>query len=617
MPMLAPFPRPRWRAALTTSLVTTLLMAGGVWAQAATPNAAGAPSTRPKVPENSNLDAPLFYQLLIGELELRGGEAGNAFEVLLDAARRTRDEELFRRAVDIALQARAGEQALVATQAWRSARPESLDALRYQVQLLTALNRLADVGEPLRTLLAQTTVVEQPGLIASMPRFFQRTTDRRAVAALFDEVLKDFAAAPGTRTASLVALGRVWFSAGDVPRALQFARDALAADPAASGPALLALEMLPGTADAERVVTDYLKNPKAEPAVRLAYVQVLTAAQRYADAVAQLEAATREQPSNAAPWLTLGALQLELNEPKRAEAALLRYVELRQASPASPAEPAEADDTTEGETPTPPDARPAADEGGLVQAWLLLAQAAEQRGDLKAAETWLAKVDSPQRALEVQARRAGMLARQGQVREARELIRRTPERQPEDARSKLLAESQVLRDVKQWNEARAVLASANDRFPNDPDLLYEQAMVDEKLNRVDDMERLLRKVIQIKPDHQHAYNALGYSLADRNTRLPEARQLIAKALEMAPGDPFITDSLGWAEYRLGNRAEALRLLRAAYAARPDVEIAAHLGEVLWSAGEHDEARRVWGAARSRDAGNEVLKETLARLKVDL
>ena len=135
-----------------------------------------------------------------------------------------------------------------------------------------------------------------------------------------------------------------------------------------------------------------------------------------------------------------------------------------------------------------------------------------------------------------------------------------------------------------------MLAQANQQFPDDVDLLYEQAMMDEKLDRVDEMERLLRRVIALKPDHHHAYNALGYSFAERKVRLPEARALIKKALELSPGEPFITDSLGWVEYRLGNRDEALRLLRGAYQSRPDPEIAAHLGEVLWAAGQIDEAR---------------------------
>jgi Flp pilus assembly protein TadD len=131
------------------------------------------------------------------------------------------------------------------------------------------------------------------------------------------------------------------------------------------------------------------------------------------------------------------------------------------------------------------------------------------------------------------------------------------------------------------------------------------------------MERLLRRVIELKPDYHHAYNALGYSLADRGQRLPEAKALIEKALQLSPGEPFITDSMGWVEYRMGNRKAALEYLRKAYSARPDIEIAAHLGEVLWVDGQRDEARKVLRDAQRRDAKNEVLTEMLARLKVDL
>jgi tetratricopeptide (TPR) repeat protein len=247
----------------------------------------------------------------------------------------------------------------------------------------------------------------------------------------------------------------------------------------------------------------------------------------------------------------------------------------------------------------------------------MLAQSAEQRGDFQAAEAWLAKVDDPRRALEVQTRRASILARQGQLEKARELIRLAPERSAEDLRAKFVAEATVLREVKHWREAFDVLGQANERFPDDTGLMYEQAMMAEKIDRLDEMERLLRRVIELKPDDAHAHNALGYSLADRSQRLPEARVLIQRALELSPGDPFITDSLGWVEFRLGNAEEALRLLRRAYAARPDPEIAAHLGEVLWALDQRDEARRIWLEAKGRDATNDVLRETLARLRVDL
>ena len=603
--------RSRWRFALVPLLAALLGTPLGSLAQ--TPAAApakAAPATPPEVPVNSAMDDRLFYQLLIGELALTQGDAGTAYDWLLDAARRTRDDGLFRRSVDIALQARAGDQALAAARAWRLARPESLDALRLQMQILMVLNRPIEVTEPLRSLLEQTPAADRAGLISALPRFLQRANDPRVVATLMEDVLKPYQSTTELRIPARVALGRAWMEAKDLDRALALAQQAHALEPSATGPALLAMQLMGERPQAEATVKSYLSQPTAETPVRKVYARQLMASQRYGEAVAQLEQATRMQPEEADGFLTLGALHLELKHRKEGEAALLRYIELAQ-RPATAATvasaPPESDD--DGEAPRP--------DQGLVQAWLMLAQAAEQGGDFKAAESWLAKIEDPQRALEVQSRRAAILARQGRITQARDLIRSTPERQPTDARAKLMAEASVLREVKRWKEAYEVLTEAGKRFQDDADLLYEQAMVAEKLDRLDDMERLLRRVIEIKPDNAHAHNALGYSLADRNLRLPEARQLVKRALELAPGDPFITDSLGWIEYRLGNGEEAVRLLRQAYAARPDTEIGAHLGEVLWSLGQRDEARRVWRESKGRDASNDVLRETLARLRVDL
>lgn len=571
---------------------------------AASAPAASAEQAKPPV-LNSGLDAPLFYQLLIGEIELNAGQAGNAYQIMLDAARRSRDESLFRRATEIALQARAGEQALGATRAWRTAHPESLEALRLQLQILLSLNRLDELAEPLRTLVAATPAGQRDAVIDSLPRFLMRAADKRQAATLLEQVLQPYLGDTATRAAAQAAIGRGWLAAGDADRALSLARQAQADDPASSAPALLALELMSTRPEAEALVSAYLQTPGAEIALRRAYAGTLVTLQRYADAIAQLEAITRQQPELAPPWLTLGALQLEMRQTQAAEASLQRFVQLVQAQPAAAAGDEGDDDN---------DAAAGAADQGLTQAWLLLAQAAEQRGDYAAAETLLQRIDNPQRALEVQTRRALLMARQGQLEQARELLRSTPERTDADARAKLLAEAQLLRELKQWDEAYKLLERANQRFPDDVDLMYEQAMMAEKIERLDAMETLLRRVITLKPDHAHAYNALGYSLADRNLRLPEAKALIERALQLTPGDPFITDSLGWVEFRLGNRDEALRLLRQAYKARPDAEIGAHLGEVLWAMGQRDEARQVWAEARGRDAANDVLRETLVRLK---
>ncbi len=600
--------RRHWRLAMVVLLA---LQAGDLGAQTGTaePPAAAHPAVG-----NSAMDGQLMYELLVSEMALGQGDAGTAYEWTLNAARRTRDESLFRRATDIALQARAGEQALAATRAWRLHRPESLDALRLQMQILMLLSRPEALGEPLKTLLAQSPATERSGLIAALPRFLQRVNNPRQVAQLVEDGVRPYRDEPMTRVAARVAMGRTWIEAREHDKALLLAQEAHTQDLTAPGPALLALELMRERPAAEAIVQSYLRQGNAEPGLRMVYVRTLSAAQRYAEAATQLETATRRQPNEPGPYLTLGALHLELKQLQLGEAALLRYLELVQAAapanvnPGQPAHSGAEGDDDEDEAANP--------EQGRIQAWLMLAQVAEQRGDFRAAEGWLTQIQDPRRALEVQSRRASILSRQGQVDAARTLIRQAPERGADDARAKLMAEAAILRDARRWRDAYELLASGAQRFADDSDLLYEQAMMAEKLEQLDEMERLLRRVIGLKPDNAHAHNALGYSLADRKLRLPEARELVQRALVLAPGDPFITDSLGWIEYRLGNLAEAARLLRQAYAARPDPEIGAHLGEVLWAQGQQDEARRVWREARARDATNDVLRETLTRLRAE-
>lgn len=598
---------------LPARAVCALVMAGCTWAPQAWSQApAPAPAERAIV--NSDLDAALFYQLLIGELELTASDGSTAFLVILDAANRTKNEQLYKRAVDMALQMRAGSQALVVVQAWRKNLPTSIDAHRYLIELLVALNRSPEAAEPLRSLIRLTPEAERPGLIASLPRFFERTSNRKLLPEVLTDALQPYTEVPATAVASLVAIGRAWQVAGNSERALEFARRAHARDAAADGPAVLALELLPTMADAEPIVQGYLRARPQASAVRMFYARALGFSQRYVEAMAQVDQVTRDEPKQSAPWLTLGALHLELRQPKEATVAIKTFIDLIQATPADSA-PASAESPAPGGDGS--SAVVESDDRGLTQAWLMLAQAAEQQGDFKAAEGWLSKVDTPARALEVQVRRASLLAKQGRLTDAIEMIRRAPQASDDDVRAKMLAEVALLRDARLWAQANEVLKQANARFKDDPDLLYEQSMMEEKLNHIDEMERLLRRVIDIRPDHEHAHNALGFSLADRGLRLPEAKALIVRALELAPGEPFITDSLGWVEYRMGNREEAIKQLKRAYQARPDPEIAAHLGEVLWVNGQHDEARRILREGTSRDQANDVLRETLARLKVNL
>ena len=544
----------------------------------------------------SRLDSSLFYQLLVGELTLQEGEPAAGFALMLDAARKTGDAQLYQRATDIALQSRSGDAALQAAQAWKQSQPASREANRYVLQILIALNRIAETADTLKTEIRLAPESEQAAVMVAIPRIYARVSDKKLAASVVEEALAGYLGKPATAAAAWTAVGRMRLAANDSAGALDAARRGQAADATAEGPALVALELMdPKLPEAEVLVRKYLDGQrKALPEIRMAYARTLLDLQRYAEASSQLQMVTREKPEFAEGWLVQGSLQLQDNQFAQAQASLERYVGL-----------------AEQQAPGPERSR------GLAQAYVSLAQVAEKRKDFAAAERWLAKIEDPADLALAQTRRASILASQGKLEEGRQLIRQLPERNPGDARIKLNAEAGLLREFKQYRLAHELLAQALAKTPDDAELLYDQSMMAEKLGNLDEMERLLRRVIQLKPDYHHAYNALGYSLADRSVRLPEARDLIRKAVEYAPADPFIKDSLGWVEFRMGNKAEAVKIFEAAYKAKPDAEIAAHFGEVLWSLGQRDRAMAIWKEGQLINPENETLLETLKRLRVKL
>ena len=499
--------------------------------------------------------------------------------------------------MDIALRARSGDSALLAARAWKQAQPASKEANRYLLQILIGLNRIGETLEPLKRTITAVELKERVAAISTIPRYFARATDKKLAASTVEQALAGYLAAPPLGVSAWTVIGRMRFEAGDISGALEAAHKAQGLDSKSEGPALLALSMMgPKAPQAEAIVKKYLDG-KPQTEVRMEYVRALLDAQRYAEASAQLLSITTDKPDYAEGWLIRGLLELQEGKATIAERSLKRYLELAQIKRTGVSR---------------------AEAGrGLVQAYLSLAQISEQRKDFAEADAWLKRIDNPDDLLNAQLRRAAILGRQGKLEAARSLIRNQSEKSPADARLKVTAEVQLLRDSKQYKEAYELLAGATLRNPSDFDLLYDMAMVAEKLGNLDEMERLLRRVMVGKPEYQHAYNALGYSLAERSTRLPEARQLILKALDYAPGDPFITDSLGWVEFRSGNLLEAHRLLSGAFKARPDPEIAAHLGEVLWTMARRDQAIKVWKEGLQINATNETLLETLKRLGVKL
>ena len=577
------------------AMVWTLFLGTVLPAQAQSP-------TRPltlqaETRDNLEITAELFYLLLIAEIQAAQNESGSGFSIMLDAAKRTQHPELFRRAVDMALQSRSGNAALAATQDWAQTQPDSQEPYRYQLQILLALNRPAEIGPALQNLIRLTPADERVGVINAIPGTLARAADKPAAYAAAQNALRAALADQTTAAAAWSALGRLSLDINDMPGALRSMQNALQSDPGAVEAMALAIDLFENqVADAEPYIQNFLKRAAAaddELHIRTAlqYARLLIEQRRDTDALAQLAQLIERQPQQAEAWLLQGIVQNQLRQTPAAKASLLQFLEL---APNLPAEQAQR---------------------GQTQAYLQLAHLAEQSNQFAEAIAWLDRIDDTNQLFNAQVRRAIVVGKQGRVNDARNLIQSLPDRGPEDARRKLMAEAQLLRELKRFNDAFDVFGQLVERFPDEPNYLYEQAMMAERAGNLGRMEILLRRLIANQPDFYHAYNALGYSLADRNIRLPEAKSLIQRALAAAPNNAYILDSLGWVEFRMGNHAEALRILQQAYGIEPDAEIAAHLGEVYWTLKQREQALNIWREGLLLDASNETLQETLKRFRV--
>lgn len=589
------------RFLLPTLTVVLLAATQGSWAassQASKGKRAQRSSANPTAP-SAVTNAEVFYEVLLGEMATRAGDPGAGFSLMLEAARRSNDEKLYQRAADMALQVRSGDSALSAAQAWKAAWPRSREANRYVLQILIALNRVAETAGPLTQELAHSPPHTYSAALLALPALYHRVTDKALAASIVEQALAKYLTDASASAPSWVAVGRMRLLAEDKKGALDAAKRAQEAAPVHEGAALLALELLErGEMGAAPIAQKYFEaQPTAEQ--RLAYARVLVQLQRYGQAERQLQRATQENPQLADGWLLYAAVLLQNDQTTTAEAALQSFMALSQSS-----------NSNGGATS-------AANPATLSQAYLLYAQLAEKRQDYTGAETWLNRIDNPPDIFNAQVQRAYLLARQGKLTQARDLIAAQPAPTAREERLKWLAEVQLLRDVHAYREAYELQTRIVAESPDDNEAIYEQAMLAEKAGLLEVMEQLLRGLIARQPDFHHAYNALGYTLAERGVRLEEAKALIETALRYAPDDPFITDSLGWVEFRLGNHAEALRLLERAFRTRPDAEIAAHLGEVLWVSGQPERAKVIWRESLRLKPNNPGTQEVLRRLGVEL
>lgn len=538
-----------------------------------------APAPVPRVAPlpNVELSEAILFKLTLAEIALQRGQPHVAVPAFLEVARETRDPRVARRATEVAWSARFLPAALDAATLWLQVDPESARARQTVIALLVNQSRLDDALPHLQKWLsAEPDRLGQNFLqLSSLVSGHQ---DKPAILRMLNKLADAYPALP---EASLAVAQAAW-NAEDQPAALAAARKALELRPGWELAALFQARALQRESIDQAIVflEGFIKAYPGARDARLNLARLLVAARRHADARKQFEVLVGEAPNNPEIALAVATLSLQARDYVAAEVQLRRALEIN---------------------PKDPD---------MIR--LYLGQVNEELKRDDQALKWYSSITQGEQFVAAQARYAGVLAKQGKLAEARKYLQGVP---PGDAQQRVqltLAEAGLLREANAYQEAFEFLGTAVAKTPDAPDLLYDYAMAAEKVGRMDVLETNLRQVIAMRPTHAHAYNALGYSLADRNERLAEARTLIETAHKLAPEDSYILDSLGWVLFRQGEHQQALGYLQRAYEARPDAEIAAHLGEVLWVLGRQAEAQKVWSEALRGQSKNDVLRNTIRR-----
>ena len=571
--------------------LTALLSTGTAAAATAAPAAANpaAAATSDQALPNVELTGDLLYKLTRAELEFKLGQWQGAYVTLMSVAQQTRDPRIAQRAAEMALAVKQGGEALAAIRLWRTLAPDSQQASQYFLAFAVLGDSLDEAEQVFAKNLREAQPVARPLLMFQMQQVLSRAKDKAAAFALMERVLVPYLA---TQEAHLV-LAQGAFANGDGARAVREATQALALKPDSELAILTLAQVRSDAAAAGALLAAFLeKNPDARE-VRAAYARILIEQKHYAPARQQFLVLLKAEPDSLPTLYALGVLSMQIEDAPAAEAYFKQFLAVQEKRPV--------------------------EERDLSKVLMILSQIAEERRDLDSALAWLEKVEPGDEPAFFSAgiRRAQLLAQRGDVDGGRKLLATM---QSEDAGEQariLLTDAQLLRDAGRGDSAYTVLENGVKRFPGSVDLLYDFALAAEKMQRLDVMEASLRRVIAQAPDNHHAYNALGYAFAEHNIRLPEAHALITQALVLAPGDPFIIDSMGWVEFRMGNLEQAEQLLRRAHALRSDPEIALHLGEVLWQKGDRDDAMTLWREAQAKDPGSAALKDMLARLNLSL
>ena len=520
----------------------------------------------------------LIFRLLLAEIASQRGELNLASELFLDLAKQTDSALLAERATRLTGVTRNSTLALEASKVWNELNKDSIDAQQALIEILIANNKLSEAKPILQKLLLKEKTRASGFLYLNT--MLSHVSDKKAVLILVTDLAQPY---PKLAEAHFAVVHAAWI--GKDQKIYEKELTTInQIKPNWEMPALFKGQILANESPEKALnfYSDFLnKYPKSND-VRLEYAKLLTNGRKFNEAKNEFVKLVNTAHSSAEITLAVGLLSVELEDYHLAEKYFLQSLKRN---------PKDKD-----------------------QVFIYLAKIADKKNLSDVAITWLNKVGNGNHFIESKLITAEIIAKKESIDIAIEFLNAIKSNSQDEKLSVVQLKTSLLTRSNRHQDAFDLMQNEASNFAQSPEFKFDYALLADKLNKYDLMEKLLREAIKIKPDYAVAYNALGYSFADRNIHLEDAKKYIEVALSISPNNHYILDSMGWLYFRLGKLDSALSFIQKAYDVQSDPEIAAHLGEILWAQGKKKEANDILELSLQSFPDNEVLKEAFKRLR---
>ena len=533
------------------------------------------PNLPPKI---TQANAEFVYKFLLAEIATQRGDFNSAGHLYLDLAKQTHNISLAERATRVSGNSRNGRVALDSAKVWSSLDPKSTQAKQILAELYITSGNLSRAKPIVKKLLEQDAYRGEGFLYLNA--ILAKVENKKNALRFIINIAEPY---PNSKEARFAVAHAAYFANNKKLTDSELSK-IKKIDPKWQTAVLFEgyIIGLESQEKAAKFYTDYLKSYPDASEVRLEYAKLLTNQKRYELAKDEFLKIVNSSLASAEISFTVSLLAIELGDYGLAERFLLQSLERGYSQP--------------------------------DQIYIYLARIEDTRGNYTQALTWLNKIKTGQFFIESKVLTAELVSKYEGNDQAIESLDQYTNLTKEAKLQLFRAKISILYSDNKETEAFDLMKKEEENFKDSAEFKYDYAMLAERMGNTVLMEQLLREAIKIKPDYAVAYNALGYSFADRNIKLEEARINIEIALSLEPKNHYIMDSMGWVQFRLGNIDAALDFLKKAYNIKKDPEISAHLGEVLWHAEKIGEANRIWNESLKQYPDNKILLNTIKKYR---